>query len=630
MADKGRTVSANSGDLLSKLVHHRTYAKRLNFLNRKETPDETIMRVMNMHIDRFPNLADQIVKAFGFVMAGKILPSMRAMQYAGTPILKNNCRQYNCSYLPIDDVTAFSEVLFLLLSGCGVGFSVQHRHAKHLPKVGKPKQHGKFIIQDSIMGWAQALDALVKAYFHSSILPEFDYSQITPKGVMLTTTGSPAPGPIRLMEMLDAVKGIFEANVDKHLKSLTIHDLVCTISDCVVSGGVRRAALISLFDADDDQMLKAKTGDWYIKHPYRARANNSAILPRYEIRGQDGKDKFMNVFNMCAQSGSGEPGICLVNDPDMGYNPCNEASLRRNTFCNLTTINQASLLNKSDLIEAAVYASFIGTLQASYTDFPFLRDCWRKNTEEDALLGVSFTGIGDAGDRFSNEDLQHAAYEVVSVNKKYAAILGINIAARTTMLKPEGSSSCVLKTSSGIGPRKGKHYIRRVQINNTDPLLQYLNGIIPELIEPAYGVNDTSVISIPESAPDDALLEASDDAFSLFSRIMKYNKYWIAPGHNRGSNRHNVSATLSVKPEEWQPLGEMMWDNIDNFSSIAMFPHDNGIYKQAPFELCTEEHFNKLSQYVKDIDLSNVPLDSNIRQESIACAGNACEVVSLE
>lgn len=625
--DLGMSASVSSENLLSKLVAYRTYARRLPSLNRKETLDETITRVMNMHIDRFPSLTDRIVKAFSHVYDGRIMPSMRAMQYAGSPILKNNCRQYNCSFMPIDDISAFSESLFLLLSGCGVGFSVQNRHIKNLPVVGKPRQSGKFLIQDSILGWAQAVDALMCAYFRNGILPIFDYSSISPKGTMLVTTGAPAPGPSRLKDMLEHVERILQANIGLRLKSTQIHDIMCIISDCVVSGGVRRSALISLFDHNDADMLQAKSGNWYITHPWRARANNSAVLQRATLMHDD----FMHVFNKCVESNAGEPGIFIVNDPDMGTNPCGEASLRRNTFCNLTTINQAACTSNADFIQAAVECAFIGTLQATYTDFPYLRPEWRRNTEEDALLGISCTGIADVGDRFGNDTLTVAARQILDTNEYYANLLGINTAARTTMLKPEGSSSCVLKTSSGIHPRKSEYYIRRVQINNGDPLYDYLMDTIPSLISPVKDVYDTSVIMIPEKSPAWAILESDDTAFNLFHRAMKYNKYWIEPGHRRGANKHNVSCTLHVKPDEWQSLGEMMWDNREHFSGMSMLPYDGGVYENAPFEACSEDTYNNMLKYVKDIDLSKVPLNAAAPvQEVEACVGGACEVVSLQ
>jgi ribonucleoside-diphosphate reductase alpha chain len=369
-----------SNKLLSDIVAFRTYAKYLPHMMRRESVEETINRNMTMHLDRFgslsKSLSKDIIKTFGYVHDYKVMPSMRMMQFAGDAVLKNNVRGYNCSYLPIDDVRAFGETLFLLLSGTGVGFSVQKHHIKGLPTVRRPKEEGIFTVHDSIEGWAQALDVLTESYFYRRIRPVFDFSKVRPKGSYMVTTGAKAPGSEPLRVMLTKVEDIFHKSKDRKLTSLEVHDIICIIADCVLAGGIRRAALISLFDRDDNDMLTCKHGEWWNKHPYRARANNSAVLPR-SISFKEFKD----VFKMTQDSGSGEPGFIWADDFDWGVNPCCEISLESNQFCNLSTINVSNLRDKTDFLKRCHAAALLGTMQAAYTDFPYLREKWRTTTE---------------------------------------------------------------------------------------------------------------------------------------------------------------------------------------------------------------------------------------------------------
>lgn len=370
--------------LLSDIVFYRTYPKFLPSLNRRESFEETVNRDMNMHLDKFPKLSKDIIKAFSFVHDREVMPSMRSLQFAGDSILKNNLRGFNCSFTHIDDPKSFGEVLFLLLSGCGVGFSVQKRHIDKLPTVKQPRQEGIYVVQDSIAGWAASFDVLIESYFYNRVRPIFDFSKISPKGTILPSTGAKAPGSAPLEYMLKEIEARLKRAVGRKLKDIEIHDIICIASDCVLAGGIRRSSLISLFDKTSQEMLKCKTGDWYIKHPYRARANNSAVLLRTETTYEE----FCYIYNVCKESNAGEPGFFWTNDLDMGMNPCGEVSLYTNQLCNLTTINQTGIKTKKDLMDRIWAASFIGTLQASYTDFPFVRDLWRQITEKEALIGV--------------------------------------------------------------------------------------------------------------------------------------------------------------------------------------------------------------------------------------------------
>jgi ribonucleoside-triphosphate reductase len=616
-----------SNKLLSDLVSFRTYSKYLQNLDRREVFEETVNRTMMMHLDRFPKLSKEITKAFNLVHQFKVMPSMRTLQFGGSAIIKNNARGYNCSFTHISTVRKFSEILFLLLSGTGVGYSVQRRHVSQLPPVKPPRQEGVFIIQDSIHGWAQALHMLVDAYFNASVRPVFDFSAISPKGTMLPTTGSKAPGPAPLKYMLEEVDTRLKRGIGRKLRPIEIHDIICLISDCVLSGGIRRSSLISLFDKDDDEMMKCKSGDWREKHPYRARANNSVVL----VRGEVTKEEFLQIFNVCAMSGFGEPGFFWTNDPDMGTNPCVEIGMRPNQFCNLTIVNQTGISSEKDFYSRIYSAAFIGTLQAAYTDFPYLGEEWKIQTEAEALLGVSFTGIADAQGIVTDDMLIKGAELVLDVNKKYAPKIDINLAARTTCVKPEGTSSCVLGSSSGIHARKARRYLRRVQINKDDALYLYLLATIPDLVEDAIGVPNTAVITIPQEAPEGTPTEETETSLELFDRVIRYNKNWVSTGHRSGANKHNVSCTLSVRQEEWTKLAQLMWKERDNYSGISLFPFelDDTSFEQLPFESCTKEKFEQYSKLVKEIDLTEVKeYENNTKlMESVACSGaSGCEV----
>lgn len=610
--------------LLSDIVAFRTYAKHLSHLGRRESLEETINRNMYMHLDRFPKLSRDIVKAYQKVHELKVMPSMRALQFSGDAILKNHARQYNCSYTPVNDVRVFGEILFLLLSGVGVGFSVQSIHTSVLPKIQKPREEGFFVAQDSIMGWAQCVDLLFDAYMLGRVRPQFDFGNIRKKGSYLVTTGAKAPGPEPLKKMLELVEEKLKNALSRRLTPLEVHDIICIISDSVLAGGIRRAALISLFDRDDKEMLTCKHGEWWNTAPYRARANNSAILPRSEVT----KEEFDYIYSMCKDSGSGEPGFSWTNNKDWGYNPCHEIALNPSQFCNLTTINQTGITSEKDFFNRVYAATLIGTLQASYTDFSYLRPIWKETTEREALLGVSFTGIADSNSIISNELLTRGAKLVLDVNATYAKKLGINPAARTTTIKPEGSSSCVLGSSSGIHARHSDFYIRRIRMNKDDALAVYLKNTIPDLVEDDKFSASGVVISIPQESPTGAHTRHQETAEGLFKRAIDYNQSWVAGGFRSGDNQHNVSATISVKDNEWETLRELMWVHREAYAGISLLPFDGGNYQQAPFEDCSKETYENMSKLVKEIDLKQVreENDNTNRVEQVACSGGNCEI----
>jgi ribonucleoside-triphosphate reductase len=615
-------------NILSDITVHMKYAKYIPELNRRETWEELVDRNVAMHKKKYPNLIDQIDEAYKFVYSKKVLPSMRSLQFAGKPIEISPNRLYNCSYLPADSVDAFNEIMFLLLSGCGVGYSVQQHHIKKLPAITKPfdKRSRRFVIGDSIEGWSDAVKVLIKSYLGDKRTSKiiFDYTDIRPKGARLVTSGGKAPGPQPLKECLTKIEGILNDKEDSTiLTSLEVHDIICHIADAVLAGGIRRAALIALFTATDDDMISCKSGNWWETDPQRGRANNSAVLMRHKIT----KDFFMDLWKRVELSGAGEPGIYLNNDKDWGTNPCCEIALRPFQFCNLCEVNVSDLESQDDLNERVKAAAFIGTLQASYTDFHYLREIWKETTEKDALIGVSMTGIGSAA--VLQLDMKAAASIVKRENTRVAKLLNINKSARCTTVKPAGTTSLVLGTSSGIHAWHNDYYVRRMRVGKNEAIYTYLNINHPELIEDEYfRPHDTAVISVPQKAPDNSILR-TESPFDTLERVKRVATEWVKPGHRVGSNTHNVSATISLKDNEWEAAGEWMWLNRDYYNGLSVLPYNGGTYTQAPFEDISEAEFNKMSKVLSEVDLTKVVEtdDNTDLSGELACAGGSCEVV---
>jgi ribonucleoside-diphosphate reductase alpha chain len=406
------------------------------------------------------------------------------------------------------------------------------------------------------------------------------------------------------------------------LTTLEAHDIVCHIADAVLAGGIRRAALISLFNADDDEMISCKSGNWWENNPQRGRANNSAVLMRHKIT----KKFFLDLWKRVELSGAGEPGIYFNNDKDWGTNPCCEIALRPFQFCNLCEVNASDIISQEDLNARVKAASFIGTLQAGYTSFHYLRDIWRDTTEKDALIGVSMTGIGSG--TVLGYDMEEAAKEVKKENARVAKIIGINNSARTTTVKPAGTTSLTLGTSSGIHAWHNDYYIRRIRVGKNEAIYPYLKENHPELVEDEYfRPHDTAVIQIPQKAPEGSILR-TESPFSLLDRVKRVAQEWIKPGHRAGSNSHNVSATISLKENEWEMAGEWMWENRKFYNGLSVLPYDGGTYTQAPFEDITQEKYDEMMRALSDIDLSRIVEEkdeTNLTGE-LACAGGACEI----
>jgi len=616
-----------SQKILSDITVYMKYAKFVPELNRRETWEELVTRNKEMHQKKYPQIKDEIENVYKMVYDKKILPSMRSLQFGGKPIEISPNRVYNCAYLPVDHTDAFSETMFLLLGGTGVGFSVQKHHVDKLPEIKKPNptRTRRYLIGDSIEGWADAIKVLIESYMGAkSSTPIFDFSDIRQKGALLVTSGGKAPGPQPLKDCIHNITKVMENKNDgDKLTPIETHDIVCHIADAVLAGGIRRAALISLFSADDEEMISCKSGSWWEQNPQRGRANNSAVLLRHKVT----QEYFMDLWKRIELSGAGEPGIYLSNDKDWGTNPCCEIALRPYQFCNLCEVNASDLESQEDFEKRVKGAAFIGTLQAGYTDFHYLRDVWKRTTEKDALIGVGMTGIGSGV--VLGYDMKAAAQAVKEENERVAGLIGINKSARTTTVKPSGTSSLVLGTSSGIHAWHNDFYLRRIRVGKNEAIYTYLAINHPELVEDEFfRPHDTAVITIPQRAPEGSILRY-ESVFQMLERVKKVSQEWIKPGHRTGQNTHNVSATVSIKEDEWDLVGDWMWKNRKFYNGLSVLPYNGGTYTQAPFEDCTKEDFERLSTTLKNVDLTKViELQDNtdLRGEA-ACAGGACEIV---
>lgn len=675
-----------SNKLLSSIIIRSKYARYLPEENRRETWDEIVTRNKEMHKRKYPHLASEIDDAYWYVYNKKVLPSMRSLQFGGAAIEKNNVRLYNCCFLPVDHHLAFSEIMFLLLCGTGVGYSLRKDVVDKLPAVKPTGKRRRFIIGDSIEGWADAVKALMKAYLQGSPYPVFDYTDIRAKGSRLSSGGL-APGPAPLRAALEFCDTILRSKaVGDKLSPIECHDIICRLSDAVLSGGIRRSAMIALFDRHDDDMLKCKSnftitdwsilnqyGDsfevevsyedtvaytgnkatvwlsnkddggtseyqkflntmklpWYHFHPQRGRANNSAYFPRQEVT----KEEFFSLWESVKESNAGEPGIYWTNDEDMGTNPCVETGLYPNQFCNLVTINVATVEDQADLDACSRVASFICTLQAGYTDFHYLRPIWREITERDALIGVSQTGI--AAGPVLNLDLEQASRIVVSTNASTAEKIGINPAARCTCVKPEGTATIAAEVIffSGIhaGHSTTGYMLRRVRLGKEEPIYKTLKAHMPSLMEDEkFNPTNTAVFTTPHVMPENCITRA-ESPLDLLERVRKWNKHWVEPGHRTGNNMHNVSCTVTIKDNEWDVVGNWMWENRDSYAGLSVLPFSGTTYPQMPFEEVSAEEFEEYAKHVVDINLANVPEsmdDTDFTQEA-ACAGGTCDLTSL-
>ena len=614
----------DSLNILSDIIVHGKYARYLDKEKRRETWDEIVTRNALMHLDKYPQLENEIPLVYQSVYEKKVVPSMRSLQFAGKTIELMPNRMYNCAYLTMDDYRSFREVMFLLLGGSGVGFSVQSRHTSKLPEIKKPQGEVRYVVSDNLVGWAEAIDFLVKAYMFGGPRPRFDFSDIRPKGSRLVTSGGTAPGSAPLEKAIFEIEQVFKGTLRGYkLRPIDVFDINCHIADAVLAGGIRRSAMICLFDKYDEEMLTAKSAGNLSGNEHRYRANISAVLHR----AKTSKEEFDLVFNRLQHGNTGEPGFFWTNDYDIGTNPCGEVSLSPNQLCNLTELNLGEVKNQNQLEKLVKDAAFIGTLQAGYTDFFYLREEWKKNAQRDALLGVSITGIASCP-IIDELDFTKASQILIEENKRVAKLIGINEAKRTSVVKPSGTASLVLQTSSGIHPWHSPFYIRRLRFNKNEPIYKYLERVLPtHVVDDVESPTTSGILEIPVKSPNGAIFRDEPNKIFL-ERIKKFNLEWIASGHREGVNKHNVSCTVSVKNDEWDYVRNWMWDNRNDYGGIALYPYFDAAYTQPPLEEITEDEYLKRIEGLHNIDLTQVieEEDETDLSGELACSGGGCEV----
>jgi len=611
-----------SKEFLSKIVHYRTYAKYLPEEFRRETKEETIKRNMDMHVRKFPALEAEISKAYEQVYSECVVPSMRSFQFAGEAIERRQNRIFNCSFINITKFRDFADLFYMSMSGVGVGFSVKKRHINQLPTIQEGVVESPYIIADSAEGWC---DSLLELYRNPD--RQFDYTNIRPMGTALSTGGT-ASGPKALIKMHANVRALLRKAEGRQLTSFECHRICCLIADCVVVGGVRRGALVSLFDPEDEEMLNCKAGAWWEKYPELARANNSAVVRKDD---PEFAAKANYIIQACFDGGQAEPGLLLTNDDDLGTNPCCEISLKSYGVCNLTEVNAAKCLSKEDWLKAVEAATILGTLQAAYTDFKYVQPEWKKNADDEALLGVSITGQAEAQAILTAANLREGAELSVKVNREWATKLGIKPAKRITTTKPSGTSSSWLGTTAGVHAGHEIRYIRRVRMDKTSALAKALAKRFPAfVVEDPFNSNDI-IMQVPIKLYDTTLLRSQETAVQCLERVKKLYVSWIVPGHIEGVNTHNISLTINYHEHEKEAIKRWMIENKDAYYGISLIPYDGGDYKYLPysqpphpevFEIL-DKSFSQIAENFVFEDIKERKDNTDFKGE-IACAGGAC------
>jgi ribonucleoside-triphosphate reductase len=612
------------------------YARFIDDKGRREQWSETVWRYVDYVFSRTPAIKDNIElkdRIYKAIYDMKVMPSMRAMMTAGRSADRDNTCIYNCSYLPVDDPKSFDEAMFILLCGTGVGFSVESKYTSQLPDVPEQLFESEHVIavHDSKEGWAKALRLLI-AHLYAGEVPKWDVSKIRPAGARLKTFGGRASGPGPLVDLFSFAVNTFKHAQGRKLNTLECHDLMCKIGEVVVVGGVRRSAMISLSDLDDERIRHAKSGPWWETAPHRALANNSAVYNETPTVG-----KFMEEWLSLYNSHSGERGIFnreaakktvakySHRDPnfDFGTNPCSEIILRPYQFCNLTEVvvrHDDTLETLKDKVEVA---TILGTIQSTFTKFPYLRKLWQRNTEEERLLGVSLTGIYDNTEMCTNDEvlagnLAQLREHSRAANELWANTLGVAKSAAITCVKPSGTVSQLVDSASGIHPRHSRYYIRRVRGDKKDPLSAFLvsQGVPAE--DCVYKPTQTVVFSFPQKAPA-GLVRDDVSAVSHLELWLAYQRHWC---------EHKPSVTISVEEKDWPSVGAWVWDHFDEISGVSFLPYDGGTYRQAPYEECTEEQYNELKAKVPKIDwtLFKEQTDNVEGAQMLACVAGSCEI----
>ncbi len=621
-------------------IHTSRYARYDESIGRRETWHETVRRYfdfMESHLEtNFNyNMGSLRQKLEGAVASLQVMPSMRALMTAGVALQRDHTAGYNCSYIPIDDVRSFDEVMYILLCGTGVGFSVEYNNVEKLPIVAEKFSRSEtvIVVEDSKAGWASAFRELL-AMLYSGQIPKIDVTQVRPAGARLKTFGGRASGPQPLVDLFDFAIELFQKAAGRQLEAIECHDLVCKVGEVVVVGGVRRSALISLSNIQDDNVRKAKSGQWWIENGQRALANNSAVYTRTPDMGL-----FMSEWKALYESKSGERGIfnrqAAKNkvaesgrrdvEHEFGTNPCSEIILRPYQFCNLTEVVVRAEDTKESLQEKVKLATILGTFQSTLTDFKYLRNIWKENTEAERLLGVSLTGIMDNRLTISPTPsfLRGLRDIAVECNQLLSSKLGINQSTAITCVKPSGTVSQLVDSASGIHTRYSQYYIRTVRMDMKDPLTQLLidKGVPhePDVMKP----NDVMVFSFPQESPRGCLTTSSLTALQQLETWLMYQRHWC---------EHKPSVTVSVKEDEWMEVGAWVYNNFEEVAGISFLPALDHVYKQAPYQAITEDEYKQaMSTMPTDIDFRDLDEkeDNTTGSQEFACTGNSCELVGL-
>lgn len=616
---------------LSEFVFYRTYSRWIPENNRRETWEETVERYIDNVVAR---LNGKIPKKYRKEIKTQILkmgvmPSMRAMWTAGYAFDYNNICGYNCSYLPISDPFSFCELLYILMCGTGVGFSVEDSSIRKLPQVQIPTAAGAgiHVVEDSKEGWADSLKVGLDNWFSGKDI-EFDYTKVRPRGARLNIMGGRASGPDPLKDLHRFVRKVMVEAQGRNLTSLECHDICCKIAEIVVVGGVRRSSLISFSDLDDELLMTAKNPPI---PPHRYMSNNSAI---YESKPDS--VKFMREWYNLAASGSGERGIYNVSNlekyaprrnfkGDERANPCAEILLRPYEFCNLSEVVVRPSDSFDDLVEKVRVAVWVGAIQSTYTKFKYVRDKWRKNCNEERLLGVSLTGQLDNPKLLTEEKLQILREYAIKTARKASKQLGINLSTAITTGKPSGTVSQLVDCSSGCHPRYSKFYYRRVRISATDPLFHLLRDSgVPYKEEVGQDPKnpDTWVITFPVKAPKNALIRSEIGAIEQLEWYKRIQQNWC---------EHNQSATIYVRPDEWAEVGAYVYRNFDDIIGVSFLPYDGGHYDLAPYQEITEEEYTRAKKSFPKIDYTKLSEyekeDNTTGAQNLACSSGSCEII---
>tara|TARA_R100000951_G_scaffold108976_1_gene105654 strand:+ start:28325 stop:30226 length:1902 start_codon:yes stop_codon:yes gene_type:complete len=615
------------------------YAKWLEDWGRRETFAETVGRyisnTVHTKVDHYTEM--ELEQA---ILNLDVMPSMRSLMTAGAAANRDNTCMYNCSYLPVDDPKSFDEAMFILLCGTGVGFSVERQFISKLPDVPDNLYNSDdvIVVGDSKEGWAKAYRKVL-ALLWAGEIPKFDVSKVRPAGAKLKTFGGRASGPAPLVDLFNFTVNVFKSAAGRKLSSIECHDIMCKIGEIVVVGGVRRSAMISLSNLSDDRMRHAKSGQWWENQGQRALANNSVCYTE-----KPDMETFLREWTALVESKSGERGVFnrqaskkqadkngrRDSNYEFGTNPCSEIILRPYQFCNLTEVVVRATDTVEDLERKVRLATILGTIQSTYTHFPYLRKIWKKNTEEERLLGVSMTGIMDnplttSANKGLKKTLEHLRNVAVDTNAEWAVWLGVPVSAAITCVKPSGTVSQLVDSASGIHTRHSPYYVRTVRGDNKDPLTQFMKdkGIPSEpcVMKP----ETTTVFSFPQKAPDGAVVRDDVSALEQLETWLLYQRHWC---------EHKPSVTVSVKENEWMEVGAFVYEHFDEMSGVSFLPHDGGTYQQAPYQECDKSDYDMLQEVMpKSVDWSELSKyeqeDNTVSMQTMACSGDSCEIVDL-